>query len=82
MKSKVGVVRGQDSNGTRSIRLMLAYLCVATEKEASLDRKVEILDRFELTDKEIAKVCKSALQSIRNARQFVKKHGPSSKKTR
>lgn len=62
-----------NSNGPpsdrKSIRLMLAYLCIATEKEASLERKVEILDRFNLTDAEIAKVCKSAVQSIRNATQ-------------
>jgi hypothetical protein len=66
--------------GPESIRLMLAYLCVATEKEASLERKVEILDRFELTDAEIAHVCGSALQSIRNARHHVRKHGSQNKK--
>jgi hypothetical protein len=82
MKNEVGVKSEGRGNGVRPIRLMLAYLCVATEKEASLDRKVEILDRFELTDKEIAKVCKSALQSIRNARQIVKKHGSSPKKAK
>lgn len=58
-----------------SVSLMLAYLCVATEKEASIERKVEILDRFGLTDAEIAKVCKSAVQSIRNARHSLSKHG-------
>jgi hypothetical protein len=61
-------------------RLMLAYLCVATEKEASLERKVEILDRFGLSDAEIAKVCGSKNQSIRNARHSVKKHGSKDKK--
>ncbi len=66
---------------SESIRLMLAYLCAATEKEASLERKVEILDRFGLSDIEIAKVCKSAVQSIRNARHVVK-HGSKSKKTK
>ena len=64
------------------IRLMLAYLCVATEKEASLDRKVEILDRFALDDKQIATVCGSAVQSIRNARQLLKKHGSAGKKNK
>jgi hypothetical protein len=58
-----------------STRLMLAYLCVATEKEASIGRKVEILDRFGLTDAEIATVCKSVVQSIRNARHSLSKHG-------
>jgi transcription initiation factor IIE alpha subunit len=55
-------------------RLMLAYLCIATEgPEASLVRKVAILDRFNLTDEEIAKVCGNTTQSVRNARQFAKK---------
>ena len=53
--------------------LMLAYLCVAKEAEASLERKVEILDRFDLSDTQIAKVCGKALQSVRNARVNVRK---------
>jgi hypothetical protein len=65
-----------------SIRLMLAYLCISTEKEASLERKVEILDRFDLGDADIAKICKSKVQSIRNARYATTKHGPKSKKSR
>jgi DNA-directed RNA polymerase specialized sigma24 family protein len=65
-----------------AVRLMLAYLCVATEKEASLERKVEILDKFGLSDSEIAKICGSALQSIRNARHYIRKHGKKSKKAR
>ena len=32
----------------KTTRLMLAYLCIAKEAEASLEGKVEILDRFEL----------------------------------
>jgi hypothetical protein len=69
-------------NSSDSTRLMLAYLCIATEKEASLERKVEILDRFGLTDTEIARVCKSAVQSIRNARHYLRKYAPESKKSR
>lgn len=68
------------SGGPDSTRLMLAYLCIATEKESSLERKVEILDRFDLTDSEIAKVCKSAVQSIRNARHSVSRYGQKTKK--
>lgn len=68
--------------GSGSILLMLAYLCVATEKEASLERKVEILDKFELSDAEIAIVCGSKLQSIRNARHHVRKHGSKDKKSK
>jgi hypothetical protein len=56
-----------------SNRLMLAYLCTAVEKESSLLKKVELLDRFGLSDAEISRVCGSAVQSIRNARQTAKK---------
>jgi hypothetical protein len=70
------------ARGSDSIQLMLAYLCVATEKEASIERKVEILDRFHLTDAEIAKVCGSAVQSIRNARYSRARHGRQNKKTK
>ncbi len=56
-----------------AIRLMLAYLCVAKESEASLPRKVEILDRFDLSALEIATVCNASIQSVRNARHVLKK---------
>jgi hypothetical protein len=59
---------------------MLAYLCVAKESEASLIRKVEILDRFDLNDSEIATVCNASVQSIRNARLIIKKPNAKSKK--
>jgi hypothetical protein len=59
----------------QSIRLMLGYLCIANEAEASLVRKVQILDRFALSDSEIAKICGNSVQSIRNARQDLKKTG-------
>ena len=48
--------------------MMLAFLCVATESEASLVRKVEILDKFELPDLEIAKVCGCTEGAVRTAR--------------
>lgn len=47
-------------------RLMLAYLC--TRDGRNLREKVDILDRFGLSDSEIAKVCKNAVQVVRNAR--------------
>ena len=56
-----------------TVRLMLGYLCIANEAEASLVRKVEILDRFSLPDKEIAAICSSSTQSVRNARQQLRK---------
>jgi hypothetical protein len=62
-----------------SIRLMLAYLCIATEKEASLERKVEILNRFNLSTNEMAQVCNSKPQSVRNAVNTLK-HASKSKK--
>ncbi len=64
----------------KATRLMLAYLCVAKEAEASLVRKVEILDRFNLADGEIALVCGVAVQSVRNARLSVKKVSGGKKK--
>ncbi len=62
--------------------LMLAYLCVANESEASLERKVQILDRFQLPDGTIALVCGSAVQSVRNARQAFKTKPRAAKKTK
>jgi hypothetical protein len=56
-----------------TIQLMLAYLCISKESEASVVRKVEILDRFELSDSDIAKVCGCVVQVVRNARQQLKK---------
>jgi hypothetical protein len=64
----------------RAIRLMLAYLCIPKEPEASLIGKVDILDRFGLSAPEIAKVCKSSRQSILNARQMLKKKPHAKKK--
>lgn len=63
-----------------SIQLMLAYLCIAKEAEASLVRKIEILDRFGLTDTQISKVCGAGVQSIYNARQVLKKGSRGKKK--
>jgi hypothetical protein len=61
------------SDGNESVILMMAYLCVAKEAEASIVRKVQILDRFGLTDTQIAKVCGAAVQSVRNARLSTKR---------
>jgi hypothetical protein len=61
------------NNDDQTIRLMLGYLCIAKEVEASLVRKVEILDRFDLADEEIATICNCSTQSVRNARLTVKK---------
>lgn len=61
------------------IRLMLAYLCIASEKEASLETKVDILARFALTNVEIATVCGSKVQSVKNARHSLRKHGTKTK---
>lgn len=57
-----------DKEGKNTIRLMLGYLCIVNEAEASLVRKVQILDRFGLDDKEIAKICGCSAQSVWNAR--------------
>ena len=75
-------MKKEEKNKDGTIRLMLAYLCVAKEAEASLVRKVEILDRFDLSDSEIAKVCQTNAQVIRNSRQILKKKPHAKKKTR
>ncbi len=61
------------TNDDNTIKLMLGYLCISTEIESSLARKVQILDRFDLDDKEIAKICTCTTQSVANARQILKK---------
>ncbi len=61
------------NNDDQAIRLMLGYLCIAKEGEASLVRKIEILDRFGLADKEIATICNCSIQSVRDARVKLKK---------
>lgn len=66
-------------NDDKAIRLMLGYLCIANEAEASLVRKVQILDRFDLPDAEIAQICGCSNQSVRDARLKGKKR-PSAKK--
>jgi len=58
---------------SRQVAVMLGYLCVATEPEANLDRKVAILDKFGFTDDEIALICDCKSQSIRNSRQKMKR---------
>jgi len=57
----------------RQAILMLGYLCISNEKDANLIRKVNILDRFGLTDDELALICECKSQSIRDARQKIKK---------
>ena len=69
-----------DRQETAAIRLMLGYLCVATELESSLVRKVKILDRFKLVDGEIAKICGCSVQSVRNARFVGRRRSPRRKK--
>jgi len=61
------------NNEDPAIRLMLGYLCIANEAEASLVRKVEILDRFDLSIAEIATICDCTQQSVSNARLSLKK---------
>lgn len=58
------------------VRLMLAYLCISTEPQSSLVRKVEILDKFGLTNEEIGKVCGCSTQVVRNSRFLAKRKRP------
>ena len=57
----------------KRMMLMLGYLCVATEIESSLVRKIEILERFGLLASEIAMICKCNVQSVRDAQQKLKR---------
>lgn len=72
----------EKTDDAATIRLMMGYLCVAKEAEASVVRKVQILDRFRLRDVEIAKICDCVVQAVRNARHMLKKkpHGKKKKK--
>ena len=63
---------GDPKDSLDSVRLMLAYLCIASEREASLETKVGILARFDLSNIEIARVCGSKVQSVKNARHSLK----------
>ncbi len=71
-------MKNKDEENT--IRLMLGYICVSKEAEASLPRKVQILDRFSLKDSEISKICACSSQSVANARQSLKKRTHAKKK--
>jgi len=64
---------GENKEELRQAILMLGYLCIASESEASLARKVQILDRFNLKAPDIAKICGHSVQSVFNARLLSKK---------
>jgi len=69
------------NNENKTIRLMLGYLCLATEPEASLVRQVEILDRFNLTNKEISIICGCSERAVSYKKEEIKK-GKSGRKTK
>lgn len=75
-------MKTDEKDAKAAIYLMLGYLCVAKEAEASLTRKVEILDRFGFKDSEIATICGNTIQAVRNVRHILKKypHGKKKKK--
>lgn len=66
-------MKKKETSESKQMLLMLGYLCIATEKDANLIRKVVILDRFSLTDDEVALICDCRAQSVRDARQKIKK---------
>jgi hypothetical protein len=51
--------------------LMMGYICIKDVE--TLPDKVAILGRFGLSDSDIATICNCAVQSIRDARQKLKK---------
>lgn len=57
----------------KQIVLMLGYLCINNIEITNLSQKVDVLDRFGLTDAEIAKICVTKEQGIRDARSRAKK---------
>jgi len=64
------------SPDSSKIALMLAYLCI--KDLSNLNDRVNVLDRFGLTDDQISKVCQVAIGSVRNARfQNKKSKAPS-----
>ncbi|MEO8514052.1 MAG: hypothetical protein ABI543_10860 [Ignavibacteria bacterium] len=66
-------MKKKDIPNDKKSLLMLAYLCISTEKVASLARKVEILDQFSLSTAEIAIVCACTDQAVMLARHRNKK---------
>jgi len=57
---------------------MLAYLCI--KDLPTLNERVDVLDRFALSDEQIAKVCQAAIGSVRNARLQNKKAASAAKR--
>jgi hypothetical protein len=54
--------------------LMLGFLCISSLTEtASLTEKVNVLDRFSLTDAEISLICACKKQAVADARLRAKK---------
>lgn len=72
------MVAQENRESRNAERLMLAYLCVKDLQ--GLVRQVPILDRFGLSDAEIAAVCDVSMQSVRNARLEARKKGTTGKR--
>jgi hypothetical protein len=60
-------INGSIQSETSPELLMLGFLCI--KGIDNLNEKVSILDKFGLTDSDIAIICGCARQSVRNARQ-------------
>lgn len=69
----------KDSNSRTEI-LMLAYLC--TKDMQGLVEKVGVLDRFGLSDADIAAVCDCTVQGVRNSRLKRKKRAKQAEATK
>ncbi len=64
--------KGKESKSETSPEiLMLAYLCIKGTESTS--EKIGILDRFDLSDADIALVCNCAVQTVRNTRLKIPK---------
>jgi len=73
----MATTKKQKVDGAASDTLMLGYLCV--QNIESLGEKVLVLDRFGLTDADLAAVCGVEQPAIRDARY---KHKKKSRKGR
>jgi len=61
----------EKTSGANSKILMMGYICIKDVE--TLPEKVSILGRFGLADSDIASICDCAVQSVRDARQKLKK---------
>lgn len=64
----------ETTNNQDKTTLMLGYLCISKlPEDTNLRAKINILDRFALTDTEISSICACTKQAVADARHRAKK---------